>query len=98
VVFLHAVEEGPASQSYGLQVAGLAGVPKSVIRQARRYLQVLEDSSLASSQQRDLFARSQPEEPEPASDALRDELAKLNPDELSPREALELLYRLKKLQ
>jgi DNA mismatch repair protein MutS len=98
VVFLHAVEEGPASQSYGLQVAGLAGVPKSVIRQARRYLQVLEDSSLASSQQRDLFARSQPEEPEPSSDALRDELAKLNPDELSPREALELLYRLKKLQ
>ena len=98
VVFLHAVEEGPASQSYGLQVAGLAGVPKSVIRQARRYLQVLEDSSLASSQQGDLFVRSGPEEPEPSSDALRDELAKLNPDELSPREALELLYRLKKLQ
>jgi DNA mismatch repair protein MutS len=99
VVFLHAVEEGPASQSYGLQVAGLAGVPKSVIRQARRYLQVLEDSSLASSQQGDLFVRSKPEEPAPPpSDALRDELAKLNPDELSPREALELLYRLKKLQ
>jgi DNA mismatch repair protein MutS len=98
VVFLHAVEEGPASQSYGLQVAGLAGVPKSVIRQARRYLQVLEDSSLASSQQRDLFVRSKPEEPETSPDALRDELAKLNPDELSPREALELLYRLKKLQ
>ena len=98
VVFLHAVEEGPASQSYGLQVAGLAGVPKSVIRQARRYLQVLEDSSLASSQQGDLFVRSKPEEPEPSSDALREELAKLNPDELSPREALELLYRLKKLQ
>src|SRR6202165_790908 len=98
VVFLHAVEEGPASQSYGLQVAALAGVPKSVIRQARRYLQLLEESSLASSQQGDLFARSKPEEPESPSDALRDELAKLNPDELSPREALELLYRLKKLQ
>jgi len=98
VVFLHAVEEGPASQSYGLQVAGLAGVPKSVIRQARRYLQLLEESSLASSQQGDLFVRSKPEEPEPSPDALRDELAKLNPDELSPREALELLYRLKKLQ
>jgi len=69
-----------------------------VIRQARRYLQALEDSSLASSQQRDLFVRSKPEEPEPSPDALRDELAKLNPDELSPREALELLYRLKKLQ
>jgi len=73
-------------------------VPKSVIRQARRYLQVLEDSSLASSQQGDLFVRSKPEDPEPSPDALRDELAKLNPDELSPREALELLYRLKKLQ
>jgi DNA mismatch repair protein MutS len=45
-----------------------------------------------------LFVRSKPEEPAPPSDALRDELAKLNPDELSPREALELLYRLKKLQ
>src|SRR5437879_8457193 len=47
VVFLHAVEEGPASQSYGLQLAGLAGVPKSVIRQARRDLQVLEEPSPA---------------------------------------------------
>jgi DNA mismatch repair protein MutS len=97
VVFLHALEEGPASQSYGLQVAALAGVPKPVIRQARKYLQALEDSALAPAGQNDLFARAKPEEPEPAPDPLRDELAKVNPDDLSPREALELVYRLKKL-
>ncbi|HXI35613.1 MAG TPA: DNA mismatch repair protein MutS, partial [Burkholderiales bacterium] len=97
VVFLHAVEEGPASQSYGLQVAALAGVPKAVIRQASRYLQLLEEASIARGNQDDLFSRTQKAEPEPASDPLRDELHKVNPDELSPREALELLYRLKKL-
>jgi DNA mismatch repair protein MutS len=97
IVFLHAVAEGPASQSYGLQVAALAGVPKAVIRQARRYLQMLEDASVARGPQSDLFAASQEPEPEPAVDALREALQKVNPDELSPREALELLYRLKKL-
>ena len=55
IVFLHAVEEGPASQSYGLQVAQLAGVPKNVIRDARRYLQLLEEASLARGGQPDLF-------------------------------------------
>ena len=97
VVFLHALEEGPASQSYGLQVAALAGVPRSVIRQARKYLQLLEDSSASRGGQSDLFAGTRAAEPEPAADPLREELARHNPDELSPREALELLYRLKKL-
>src|SRR5882724_9326430 len=97
VVFLHAVEEGPASQSYGLQVAALAGVPKDVIRRARRYLELLEESAVSRGGQDDLFAKTRAAEAEPAVDALRDELAKINPDELSPREALELLYRLKKL-
>jgi len=97
VVFLHAVEEGPASRSYGLQVAALAGVPKPVIRQAQKYLQLLEDSSLARGNQDDLFSRKVEKEPEPATDPLRDEMLKINPDELTPREALELLYRLKKL-
>ncbi|HEV2430232.1 MAG TPA: DNA mismatch repair protein MutS [Burkholderiales bacterium] len=97
VVFLHAVEEGPASRSYGLQVAGLAGVPRPVIRQAKKYLQLLEDSSLARGNQDDLFSRKIEPEPEPAIDPLREELQKVNPDELSPREALELLYRLKRL-
>jgi DNA mismatch repair protein MutS len=97
VVFLHAVEEGPASRSYGLQVAGLAGVPRPVIRQAKKYLQLLEDSSLARGNQDDLFSKKVEAEPEPAVDPLREELQKVNPDELTPREALELLYRLKKL-
>ena len=98
IVFLHAVAEGPASQSYGLQVAALAGVPKAVIRQARRYLQMLEDASVTRGTQSDLFAKTRGEEPEPVADPLREALRKANPDELSPREALELLYRLKKLQ
>ena len=97
VVFLHAVEEGPASRSYGLQVAGLAGVPRPVIRQAKRYLQLLEESSLARGNQDDLFSRKTEQEPEPAADPLREAMQSVNPDELTPREALELLYRLKKL-
>ena len=97
VVFLHAVEEGPASRSYGLQVAGLAGVPRPVIRQAKKYLQLLEESSLARGNQDDLFSKRTEPEPEPAVDPLREELLKVNPDELTPREALELLYRLKRL-
>jgi DNA mismatch repair protein MutS len=97
IVFLHAVEEGPASQSYGLQVAGLAGVPKPVVRQARKYLQLLEDASISRGGQEDLFVATTPREEEPPVDLLREELSKTNPDDLSPREALELLYRLKKL-
>src|SRR5712691_660350 len=98
IVFLHAVEEGPASRSYGLQVAQLAGVPKAVIRNARKVLQMLEDARLTGGGQSDLFAAGQAApEPAPEADALREALDAVNPDELSPREALELLYRLKRL-
>jgi DNA mismatch repair protein MutS len=102
IVFLHAVEEGPASQSYGLQVASLAGVPKPVIRNARRILQQLEEASLLRGGQPDLFAsRPAEREPEPgaagADEALREALDAVHPDDLSPRQALETLYRLKKL-
>jgi DNA mismatch repair protein MutS len=101
IVFLHAVEEGPASRSYGLQVAQLAGVPKNVIRNAQKYLQIMEDASLMQRGQSDLFAstpaqagaRNEPAEP----DALRAAFDAVNPDELTPREALELLYKLKRL-
>ncbi len=98
VVFLHAVEEGPASQSYGLQVAALAGVPKGVIRQAKKYLQLLEDASVSRGNQDDLFLDTKAEKSEePAVDPVREALEKMNPDDLTPREALELLYRLKRL-
>ncbi|MBI4293073.1 MAG: DNA mismatch repair protein MutS [Betaproteobacteria bacterium] len=102
IVFLHAVEEGPASQSYGLQVASLAGVPKSVIRNARRILQQLEEASLLRGGQPDLFAsgsgeRESASDTVGAHDPLREALDAVHPDELSPRQALETLYRLKKL-
>jgi DNA mismatch repair protein MutS len=98
IVFLHHVEEGPASQSYGLQVAALAGVPGGVTRAARRYLQQLEESSLTRGGQSDLFApQANASEPEPPADPLREAVQGVNPDELTPKEALELLYRLKRL-
>ena len=111
IVFLHAVQPGPASQSYGLQVAQLAGVPQSVIRAARRHLARLEAQALDASPQRDLFAApsadpyAEPEPapapaeaaPDPALDALLAALDRLDPDALSPREALEQLYQLKRL-
>jgi DNA mismatch repair protein MutS len=97
IVFLHAVEEGPADRSYGLQVAALAGVPKPVIRQARKVLEMLEQQSLERGGQNDLFAAEKITQPEPEADALREAMQAVNPDDLTPREALEFLYRLKKL-
>ncbi|MEK6246219.1 MAG: DNA mismatch repair protein MutS, partial [Pseudomonadota bacterium] len=97
IVFLHAVGEGPADRSYGLQVAALAGVPRPVIRQAKKYLEMLEEQSLQRGGQNDLFSSAKEEEKEPEIDPLREALQGTNPDELTPREALELLYRLKKL-
>ncbi len=103
IVFLHAVEEGPASQSYGLQVAALAGVPAAVLKAAKRHLSLLEAQG-HSGPQMSLFGGipvPEDEEPDPAGtaapDALRAALAETDPDSLSPREALELLYRLKAL-
>ncbi|MFY9314887.1 MAG: DNA mismatch repair protein MutS [Burkholderiales bacterium] len=97
IVFLHAVEEGPADRSYGLQVAALAGVPKPVVRQAKKTLEELERQALERGGQSDLFARPEQMQSHSEIDALRDALQSVNPDELTPREALELLYRLKKL-
>jgi DNA mismatch repair protein MutS len=95
IVFLHAVEEGPASQSYGIQVAALAGMPSFVLKRARKELVRLEERAVGSSAiQPDLFS-SLPAIPEPHP-ALED-LRTTNPDTLSPREALELLYKLHEL-
>jgi DNA mismatch repair protein MutS len=95
IVFLHALEEGPASQSYGLQVAALAGVPPAVIRAARRHLQALEQRTVDRGGQPDLFVA--PPAPEPAGHPALDLLESVDPDALTPREALELVYRLRKL-
>jgi len=98
IVFLHAVKEGPANQSYGLQVAALAGVPAAVIQRARERLQELENAALrhAEFQMPQLSLQLTPE-PAPVNTALTDMLKETDPDELTPREALETLYRLKAL-
>lgn len=108
IVFLHAVQPGPASQSYGLQVAQLAGVPPAVIRAARKHLALLEAQSVTADGQFDLFASAtvssdDSEALAPATttaaacSALQDALEAIDPDTLSPRAALEQLYRLKQL-
>jgi DNA mismatch repair protein MutS len=105
IVFLHAVQDGPASQSYGLQVAQLAGVPPAVIKAARKHLARLESQALDTTPQLDLFAlpceEAELEAPAanaPAvSQALLEALDGLDPDALTPREALERLYELKRL-
>ncbi len=103
LVFLHSVKEGPANQSYGLQVAALAGIPKSVTAQARRYLTELERERDAlrtsASPQTELPLFVAPREivaAPPASPAL-DALRAIDPDSISPREALDLLFKLKQL-
>jgi len=103
IVFLHAVQEGPASQSYGLQVARLAGVPQTVIRAARKRLGELESEASQRNNQPDLFdalrgsSVAQTAVALPASNPLAEALAGIDPDALSPREALEVLYQLKRL-
>ncbi len=96
IVFLHAVKEGAVNQSYGLQVAALAGVPRSVIEQAKLKLQHLENNAYQEQQiesddgQIDLFS-AQEHHP------ILSILAEINPDEITPKKALELLYRFKHL-
>ncbi len=97
IVFLHRVQEGPANQSYGIQVAQLAGIPKAVIASAKRKLNQLENQNLTHTPQVDMFAHSESIVPEPARHALLDAMERLNPDELTPRQALEMLYQLKKM-
>ncbi|MEE9398382.1 MAG: DNA mismatch repair protein MutS [Methylococcales bacterium] len=96
IVFMHAVREGAANQSYGLQVAALAGVPQPVIERAKEKLIMLENTASSDQhqtvggQQMDLFA-------EPALHPAVSLLEHILPDEVSPKEALEILYRLRSL-
>ncbi|MEE8235157.1 MAG: DNA mismatch repair protein MutS, partial [Gammaproteobacteria bacterium] len=94
LVFMHAVKEGPANQSYGLQVAALAGVPESVIDSAREYLHTLETQAASGHATKAVQTEFALLPPASTSDHLATELAKLDPDDMTPREALAALYRL----
>ena len=106
IVFLHEVREGPASRSYGIQVAQRAGVPAAVIRQATRELERLEAQgaptpqlglfSAAAEADAQAYAEAERSDAIEALDSLREELSAIDPDSLTPREALDALYRLKK--
>ena len=107
IVFLHHIEPGPASKSYGIAVAKLAGLPARALKAAHKHLDELEAQAAAHRPQLDIF-NMMPSEDEgadaeaipvqnAADSAIREALADLRPDDLSPREALEALYRLKAL-
>ena len=103
LIFMHAVKDGPANQSYGLQVAALAGVPPSVIESAGHYLQQLESHAVGNTARPEAAAEPAPQKPlfdlePPASgrDKLRMALQAIDPDDLTPKQALDLLYKLKK--
>jgi len=98
LAFLHEVAPGAADRSYGIQVAKLAGLPPSVVKRARQVLASLEASrSSGSLDALPLFAYEPREPPAPPPDALRAALMALDPDAMSPRDALEALYKLKRL-
>jgi DNA mismatch repair protein MutS len=105
IVFLHAAEDGPANRSYGLQVAKLAGVPGDAIRRAKQYLARLDKFSAGGTAQADLFAplgvTTEDAEDTPAvsseASAVAAQLAALDPDAMTPRDALAVLYELRKL-
>ncbi len=93
IIFLHSIQDGHASQSYGLQVAALAGVPPATISAARRKLAELEQAATHDAQQPDLFSIAAVAPAHPAIELLNG----INPDDLTPKAALELLYTLKSL-
>ncbi len=96
IVFLHEIQPGPASKSYGIQVARLAGMPTPVLNHARHALTSLEAGADANKVQVDLFAPP-PMQEDNGPSALEIKLAAFEPDQMSPRDALDALYQLKKL-
>lgn len=110
IVFLHRVTMGAADRSYGIQVAKLAGLPKAVIKRANEVLNVLENKNQKTggiNQLEDLplFSMELPEddanedkaEPNPIGDKLQETLTQINPDDLTPKNALDLIYKLKNI-
>jgi len=96
IVFMHELQAGPASRSYGIQVARLAGMPGGVLNQARHTLATLEAGASEAQQQVDLFA-APPETQATGPTPVEAALAQINPDALSPREALDAIYALQRL-
>ena len=96
IVFLHEIEPGPASQSYGIQVAKLAGIPQAVLNHARQVLGALEAQAHLQEAQIDLV-NVQEVDASLSTTALESRLKEIDPDQLSPKEALDALYALKKL-
>lgn len=94
IIFLHAVKEGPASQSYGLQVAQLAGIPQTVIKKARKKLYELETQATTHMKQANSGPMQHPLFLEIPTHPCIEKLRQINPDELSPRTALDMLYEL----
>ncbi len=97
IVFMHAVKEGPANQSYGLQVAALAGVPRAVINAAKQRLYQLENTAVSTTPPGNHASEPQLGLFEPQPHPATEKLAEIAPDELTPRQALETLYQLKQL-
>jgi DNA mismatch repair protein MutS len=99
VVFLHEVAEGAGGRSWGVHVARLAGVPAATVRRAGALLDRLEKRAgrLTDAAALPLFAAVRPDEPEPEPDPVHEALAAIDPDALTPREALTALYRLRGL-
>jgi len=94
---LHKVEEGAANQSYGIQVAQLAGIPKAVVTSAKRKLTQLENNQVQQNDsQPDMFSADAEPEEAPQHPAMS-ELEAVQPDDLTPKQALALLYQLKDL-
>lgn len=93
IVFMYQLQPGPASQSYGLQVARLAGMPEAVLREAESRLAELESKAARSPQQAELFVAQPPAQTSP----VLTQLERITPDDMSPREALTALYELKAL-
>jgi DNA mismatch repair protein MutS len=96
IVFLHEIQAGPASRSYGIQVARLAGMPAAVVNHARHALAALESQQTEARAQVDLFAPPPATEAAPTS-PVESKLAAIDPDTLTPRDALDALYALKKM-
>ncbi len=97
IIFLHSIAQGPASQSYGIQVAQLAGVPKEIVNAAKRELKLLESKGKDDLTQPDLFRQPKTLHLE-LEDPISRRLAETNPDELTPKEALDLIYEIDQIR